>query len=277
VTTKYKILLLDVDGTTVASSGDALPSDRVVSAVQAAQSKLHVALATGRPYELAKPVISRLGLTGLSIVNGGSEIIDVATGALHYQRSMSQGTIQELVRQLIPFGYNIRLSGSNFSPPITSPDSITGPGEQLLVEAVSKNDAPHLIRQISQIKGVARAYVFNPRRDVPVALTSDSWDPGNGVDIHIVQEHATKLYGVKSLLNLLHIDKHEAIAIGDGQNDLPLLEAAGLKVAMGNAPSEVKAIADYIAPSLVEDGVAEAIERFILAPISPISTPPQAG
>ena len=54
------------------------------------------------------------------------------------------------------------------------------------------------------------------------------------------------------------------MAIGDGHNDIPLLEAAGFKVAMGNAPDEVKAVADYVAPSLQDDGVAEAIERFIL-------------
>jgi hydroxymethylpyrimidine pyrophosphatase-like HAD family hydrolase len=55
------------------------------------------------------------------------------------------------------------------------------------------------------------------------------------------------------------------IAIGDGHNDMPLLEAAGLKVAMGNAPDEVKQLADYVAPSLADDGVAAAIDKFVLS------------
>lgn len=54
------------------------------------------------------------------------------------------------------------------------------------------------------------------------------------------------------------------MAVGDGYNDYPLLMAAGFKVAMGNAVPEVKAIADYIAPSVDEDGAADVIEKFIL-------------
>ena len=52
--------------------------------------------------------------------------------------------------------------------------------------------------------------------------------------------------------------------MGDGYNDFPLLMACGLKIAMGNAVPELKAIADFIAPSVEEDGVATVIEKFIL-------------
>ncbi|HXS15232.1 MAG TPA: HAD hydrolase family protein, partial [Candidatus Saccharimonadales bacterium] len=60
------------------------------------------------------------------------------------------------------------------------------------------------------------------------------------------------------------ISTEEIIGIGDGHNDFPLLMACGLKVAMGNAVDDLKAIADYIAPSVDEDGVADVIEKFIL-------------
>jgi len=60
------------------------------------------------------------------------------------------------------------------------------------------------------------------------------------------------------------IDKSEMIAIGDGQNDITMLEYAGLGVAMENAPDEVKAVSDYVALSNNDDGVAEVIEKFIL-------------
>ena len=54
------------------------------------------------------------------------------------------------------------------------------------------------------------------------------------------------------------------IAIGDGPNDFPMLMAAGFKVAMGNASDDLKAIADYIAPTVEKDGVVDVIEKFIL-------------
>jgi len=62
----------------------------------------------------------------------------------------------------------------------------------------------------------------------------------------------------------LGIKREETMAIGDNDNDAEMLAWAGLSVAMGNATPKTKAAADYIAPSISEDGAAEAIERFIL-------------
>ncbi|HET7036848.1 MAG TPA: HAD hydrolase family protein, partial [Thermomicrobiaceae bacterium] len=56
----------------------------------------------------------------------------------------------------------------------------------------------------------------------------------------------------------------DVVAVGDGENDLPLLEAAGIGVAMGNAAPEVRARADAVVRGHDADGVAEAIERFVL-------------
>ena len=56
----------------------------------------------------------------------------------------------------------------------------------------------------------------------------------------------------------------EVIAIGDGPNDIPLLTSAGLAVAMGNAPEELKAVADYVTLDIDHSGLAAAIERFLV-------------
>ena len=54
------------------------------------------------------------------------------------------------------------------------------------------------------------------------------------------------------------------IAAGDSYNDLPMLKACGLRIVMGNAPDALKAIADYVAPSVDDDGLATAIEDFVM-------------
>jgi hypothetical protein len=56
----------------------------------------------------------------------------------------------------------------------------------------------------------------------------------------------------------------EIMAIGDGANDVSILSSVGLGVAMGNAPDEVKAVADYVTLDVDHSGVAEAIKRFLL-------------
>ncbi len=62
----------------------------------------------------------------------------------------------------------------------------------------------------------------------------------------------------------LGIRQSELIACGDGLNDISMIQYAGLGIAMKNAYSDVKEIADYIAPSNDENGVAEVIKKFIL-------------
>ena len=63
---------------------------------------------------------------------------------------------------------------------------------------------------------------------------------------------------------MVNIDKDDVIAVGDGFNDLSMIEYAGLGVAMDNAPGEVKSRANFVTSSNDEDGVAKVIEKFIL-------------
>lgn len=75
---------------------------------------------------------------------------------------------------------------------------------------------------------------------------------------------ATKGYGVEYLEKFLNISKENTIAVGDQENDIPMLQAAHIGCAMKNAEEKVKEIADYVTEhDNNEDGVAEVIEKFI--------------
>ena len=82
------------------------------------------------------------------------------------------------------------------------------------------------------------------------------------VDVYFSHSNATKQHAVFELANILGISNDEIIGIGDGYNDFPLLMGSGLKVAMGNAVSELKEIADYIAPTVDDDGLADVISKY---------------
>ena len=76
---------------------------------------------------------------------------------------------------------------------------------------------------------------------------------------------ASKGFGVRFLAEeLLGIDANQVMAIGDNFNDLEMLEYAGLGVAMGSAPEAVKEVSQWVAPHVEKDGVATAINKFLL-------------
>ncbi len=73
-----------------------------------------------------------------------------------------------------------------------------------------------------------------------------------------------KASGVSRVGQTLGVDLSNMVAAGDSYNDLPMLKACGFGIAMGNAPQEVKTAADFVAPSVEEDGLAVAIREFVI-------------
>jgi Cof subfamily protein (haloacid dehalogenase superfamily) len=82
--------------------------------------------------------------------------------------------------------------------------------------------------------------------------------------LEILDKRVNKGAGVKALAERLSISRQEVMAIGDQENDLAMLEYAGLGVAMGNGIERVKAISQFVTRSNAEDGVAHAINQFVL-------------
>ncbi|NGM82456.1 HAD family phosphatase [Paenibacillus sp. 7124] len=84
--------------------------------------------------------------------------------------------------------------------------------------------------------------------------------------LEIMDEMVSKSYAIRELEEVFHISNQELMAIGDNYNDIDMILYAGLGIAMGNAPDEVKQIADKVTLSNDEDGLKDGIERFVLFP-----------
>lgn len=100
-----------------------------------------------------------------------------------------------------------------------------------------------------------------PRVFENIAVSSSS--PQN---IEVNQIKATKGLALAALADYLGLDKSQTIAFGDGLNDISMLEAAGIGIAMANGCDEALKVADYITGHCDEDGVAQGIERFVFCP-----------
>lgn len=82
--------------------------------------------------------------------------------------------------------------------------------------------------------------------------------------LEFLEKDVTKGSSLKSLIGQLGIKREEVIAMGDSYNDLAMIEFAGLGVAMGNAPDDIKQKADYVTDTNMNDGVAKVVEKFVL-------------
>ena len=82
--------------------------------------------------------------------------------------------------------------------------------------------------------------------------------------LEFMGEGVSKAVALEKLGEMLGATREESIAVGDGFNDLEMIEYAGLGIAMENAPDAVKEKSDYITDSNDNDGVAKAIEKFML-------------
>ena len=112
---------------------------------------------------------------------------------------------------------------------------------------------------------VSKMTVIGPYREDDALFLSkwfDVYDMGTYSDV--VVSGVTKATGMQRMLDYLGIARENCIGVGDSANDLPMIEFAGLGVAMGNAPEHVKARADVVTESVEHDGVAAMIERYIL-------------
>jgi Cof subfamily protein (haloacid dehalogenase superfamily) len=83
-------------------------------------------------------------------------------------------------------------------------------------------------------------------------------------NLEVMNKGVTKGNAVKLLAEMYGIKREEIIAIGDNENDISMIQYAGMGIAMGNAEESLKSVANHITGDYQEDGVAEAIERFIL-------------
>jgi len=248
---KYKLLLADIDDTLTLNLGmpprNFIPSQQLVSTINKAVSRVYISFCTGRDKDTTIKICKKLGLTSPQIIEGGAKIIDVE-GKTLWVKYVSIASINKIFKILktITTSFSLIVDGKEIVDiiPTNNLDKITA----VLCYNLSKD-------QIQKIK-----QVLIPCKDIVITVNHDR----TGNTIYITDKLGTKTHGVRKLTEMLNVDKNEVIGIGDGNNDQTFLLECGLKVAMGNAVSGVKQIADYVAPDVEDDGVAHVIEKFIL-------------
>lgn len=264
----YKLIAVDMDGTLLRQ--DKTISDRTKKAINKAVAKgVKVVLASGRPLVGLEPYLEELQLLSEDdyvMSFNGSVIQNVKTEEI-IAKSVLKGSD---LKKLYELAKNLKVNIHAF----TSQGLITPQMSQYTeVESQINHIDAQIIdfNEVDDNEDVIKVMLVDPQpvlEEAIKALPSELYDAYTIVRsapyfLEFLNKKASKGTGVKALAEHLGIKQEEVICIGDAGNDLDMIQFAGLGVAMENAFSEVKEVADYITCNNNEDGVAHVIEKFI--------------
>jgi hypothetical protein len=268
-----RLLVLDIDGTIAGVSNQI--AEPVLQAIRAAQAKgIQVAIATGRMYRSALRFHRTVGSMLPLVVYQGALIQDTVTGQIHRHLPVSKETALKLLdyferddlRQILSIHFYIddQLYVREITPETEIYCDRSG------VEAIAVGD----LRQVLDTPPTKILALSDDVERIDQLLTSlrQHYTPA---ELYFTKSVATFFEAANPLVNkgtavrylaesMLGLQAANVMAIGDNFNDVEMLEYAGVGVAMGNAPEAVQAFANWVAPTVEADGVAAAIEQFLL-------------
>lgn len=259
-----RLIALDLDGTLLAPTGRL--TERTANAVRAtAAAGHHVVIATGRPPHLVDDIAGQLGdAVGHIVGVNGSMVCTFPDSTLlrliGFDIADAHGVVTTL-RSIDPaFGFSIA----------TDQGFAHEPGFAARLPTTMETDPVDDVLGLGGSE-VYKLFVFHPHRPVhdliaelPATLPTHLAVTHMGADVAEIGPSAIdKRAGLAWLCGELGVDQADVIAFGDEWNDITMIEWAGHGVAMNNADSHVKAVADEIAPSNAADGVAIVLEAML--------------
>lgn len=248
---KYKLILLDLDNTLTPDLGmppqKFMPSLRLYKTIIRASKEVYISLCTGRDKNTVLKIVNKFSLNSPQIIDGGARIIDSEGNDL-WVCYVDKESVKKIFKLLSTVNKSF---------------SIIVGGVEIVDKLPKKNMGKItavLVYDLTSKEIVSLKKILLPEKNLNITINTDK----GGNTVYITHKNGTKFHGITKLMNILNIKKEEAIGIGDGENDITLLLSCGLKVAMGNATKSLKKIADFVAPTVNNDGVAQVIEKFIL-------------
>ncbi|MBU3134078.1 Cof-type HAD-IIB family hydrolase [Clostridium gasigenes] len=273
---KYKLICIDMDGTLL-NTDNQVSDDNIKALKKATEMGIHIAITTGRIYASAKYYSGIVGIDAPIITANGASIKDSGDGNVIYNNPIPSDILigcAEILKK-----HNLKANFTtgdtiftSYEIPETHSYKITNkivPNEfkvNFLVfddikDGISKFEGKILkcfVGEDGNLEGFR-----NARTEITKTFGNFLHIVSSGVNnFEIMQKDSSKGNAAKMLAKRLGITKDEVICIGDSENDLSMIQFAGMGVAMGNAMDLLKSEADFITETNNNSGVAKAIEKF---------------
>lgn len=255
-----KALFFDVDGTLVSFNTHRIPQSAVDALAEAKRRGAMVFISTGRPMRLINNLDAIQHLVdGYITANGaccsvGGEVIAC--------REIPKPEARALIGAAEREGFSMLVVGESRLTVVNDSADVDRYFRQML--AVSDLGEGTALADVLAERIVQLTPIIDEaaeRRLMPLlpSCVSARWFPAF---TDITARGADKGTALMTVAAHLGIDRKDTVAFGDGGNDKSILQAAGTGVAMGNAPDDVKAVADYVTASVDEDGIARALKHL---------------
>jgi len=284
----YRLVVFDVDGTLLTSGRKIHPRTRKAIA-GSLERGVTVTIATGRTFKSAQAIAKGLGLGPVPLIaNNGAFMAEDSSGTVLYHKPLPSPLAFDIIREA---------QGAGLYAHAFYPDAVfisrKARWDMLRLLLSSARSAPgylflgyyllFLIRVVPDLLSLVtsrppdKIFVVGPKERLPSFHSKMQRQLGEISAITLAAEgsmefnhpEGTKGHAVRALAARMGIPMRKVLAVGDGHNDISMLEAAGLGVAMANACDEVKRRAGFVALSNDQLGAAQVLERFILRSSSP--------
>lgn len=270
---QYKLIACDMDGTALTS--DKRLTRKTIEVMEKALSAgKHVTFSTGRNLSIVRPYMKMVQGMRYAVTSAGAAVNDIESRGLLSEETLDTGTVKRIIGaaagvDTLPVVY----IGDTACCPAWAPERA---GEFHVPEFAPvyrgymrhaddvfnffmENPVPLQKMNLLFIDRASRDEVYEKIRHLPLKFTSLT-----DVSMEINAPGVSKAKGLRALCAHLGLGLAECVAVGDADNDVDMLEAAGFGVAMGNALPAAKAAAGAVVSDCDHDGCAEAIERFLL-------------
>lgn len=263
---KYKFVAVDMDGTLLNSRGEITPATVAVIR-KLADKDVVFTISTGRPIQGVAKYSESLGLKGPVITYNGAMIVNAEDNKVLFE----QGLLREDARRIWELGqkYNTtmciwagnQLYGNRLDEKIQDYKKLSD------VEPILAEDIEALLDI-----GITKILWYDEVERIEEFLTSLSSDlflevsycTSKPTFLEFFSKKVSKAVAMEKIGEMLGIARDEMVAIGDGLNDLSMIQYAGLGVAMGNAAQKVKDNAQLITDTNEEDGVKKVLEKILV-------------
>lgn len=264
-----QLIALDIDGTLLNSEGT-ISNKTKQTLRQVARKGTHVVLCTGRPYCGVHSVLEELAIVqpdNYCVTFNGGLVTDLATGEHLIQHSLDYDDYCYFHSVAASSGLGMQamtvdtiITSDKVTHPITTLESDINQ-MPIINQAINELDALTVFGNIMLLGDTTSLTDFVNK--MPEKASTYSYSFSSPHFIEFMHPKATKANGIAELAVKLNLTRESILAIGNGDNDIPMLKYAGISVAMGNATQKVKSHADFVTTSNNHDGVAVAIEKFL--------------